>query len=120
MARSVVDIHTDRVDVERAAVLVVAGVLDVLDGGRDLHERGMRDLDPVVDLDDVLGAIATQCAVSEEESETARGEVIAVVFRDAVYDVGDAEPIIADDADVSQIASAMAESQVGTCTPLVT
>src|SRR5580693_8221448 len=93
-ARSVVEIHPDRIHVHRAPVLVVSRVLDVLDGGRDLCERKMRYLYAVIELDDVLGPVPAERPVAEEESESARGQIVPMILGQPIDDVGDAEPIV--------------------------
>src|SRR5580692_3659183 len=93
-ARSVVEIHPDRIHIHRAPVLVVSRVLDVLDGGRDLCERKMRYLYAVIELDDVLRPVPAERPVAEEESESARGQILPMILGQPIDDVGDAEPIV--------------------------
>src|SRR5260370_492321 len=86
-----VDMHADGLYQDGTAVLVVAGVGDVL------CVEGVEDAAPgvevVVALEDVLAGVV-ESAVAEQEAEAAEGEVALVVAFDGVGDEGEADFVV--------------------------
>src|SRR5215469_2061833 len=72
---------------DRAAITVIPGIVDVL------HARSYVNSAPnvrgVVGFHDVFTAI-TKCAITEQETESAIGEVNLMIFADAIGDYGQA------------------------------
>jgi len=79
------DVGAEARDDHRAAVAVVTGVGDVLEAGGEVDAAP--GVDGVVSFENIFAAVG-EVAVAEEESEAAGGEIVLVVFRDAVADEG--------------------------------
>ena len=85
------DVSAKRGDDHRTAVAVVTRIDDVLHTGRQVNTAP--SVDGVVGLKDVFAAVI-QLAVAEQESQTARREIVLVIFLDAVGHERDAGTIL--------------------------
>ena len=81
----------ERGDEHGAAVAVVAGVIDVLQAGREVDAAP--DVGCVVGLHDIFAAVV-ETAVAEQEAEAAIGEVGLVILLDCVGDESDAGAVL--------------------------
>ncbi len=83
--------HPDRFNQHRPAILVVAGVVDVLQVERivDASPR----VQVVVALENVFAGVV-QVAVAQEEAEAAELQIILMIFLDGVRDEGQAELVV--------------------------
>ena len=75
----------------RAAVAVVAGIVDVLHAGGEINSAP--DVHGVVGLEDIFAAVG-EVAVAEEKAEASGGEIVLVIFLDGVADEGDAGAVL--------------------------
>ena len=71
----------ERGDEDRAAVAIVAGIVDVLQAGGEV--KAAPDVRGVVGLDNVFAAVV-QSAIAEEKAEAAIGEIVLVILLDCV------------------------------------
>ena len=87
---SKLDMKAQRRRKQRAAVAVVAGVVDVLRVERS--EDAAPDVQRVVGFDNVLAAVV-QFAVAEQEAEASEGQIFLVVARNSVGDEREARAV---------------------------
>ncbi len=78
-------------DYDRAAVAVVAGIVDVLHSGSDIDSAP--NVGGVVRLDDVLASVV-QPSITQQETQAAIGKVDLVIFLDAVRHKGNAGAVL--------------------------
>ncbi len=88
---SEVDVHAHRFNQHRAAILVVAGVVDVLEIERVIDAAP--GVQVVVALQNVFAGVV-QFAVAEEKAEAAELQVVLMIFFDGVGDEGQAELVV--------------------------
>ncbi len=74
-------VEAERGDEDGAAVAVVAGVVDVLQAGRDVNAAP--DVGCIVGFDDIFAAVV-EIAIAEQKAEAAIGEIILVVLLDCI------------------------------------
>jgi hypothetical protein len=75
------DVEAEGGDEDRAAVAVVAGIVDVLQAGSNVDAAPK--VGSVVGLHNIFAAVV-ESAIAQEEAETAVGEVGLVVLLDCV------------------------------------
>src|SRR6185312_2745626 len=96
--------HADGFDEDRAAILVVAGMLD------ELAVEGVEEAAPgvhgVVALEDIFACIV-QMAVTEEKAKAAELEVVLVVALDGIGDECEAELVLRSAGDAGQAEEAI-------------
>ena len=88
---SELDVSAEGGDDYRAAVAVVAGVVDVLQAGGEVDAAP--DVDGVVGLENIFAAVV-EMAVAEKESDAAVGEIVLVILLDGIADEGQARTIL--------------------------
>ncbi len=104
-----VDVHADGFDQHRAAVLVVAGMIDELQVKRVVDSAP--GVQVVVALEDVFAGVV-QVAVAQQKAQAAIAQIVLVIALDGVRDEGDAELVVGARAGVAGVVAAEGDSLV--------